>query len=284
VAHKGGLGYAVGVVHVPEGGLMSVDPQLGRFLRSRRSRLQPADVGLPGGGRRRVIGLRREEVAELACISADYYLRIEQGRDTTPSARVLDAIARALRLSEAETQYVHDLVRFQSNAPQPPLPRSIASLIGGWPTAAAHVHDDSLTVIAANTMAVRLSPTFGSGHNTLRNLFLGTEARSFYSNWEGLTEWAVAWLRSYSGAQPSPGLARHIAELTQESSRFRDLWSRQQVRRDSHGCMHIDHPLTGTMHLYFQHMLLPATRYVLVVYWAEPRSSTDRKMRELQNG
>ncbi|MEW5809733.1 MAG: helix-turn-helix transcriptional regulator [Actinomycetota bacterium] len=262
---------------------MSIDPQLGQFLRSRRSRLQPGDVGLAGGGRRRVIGLRREEVAELACISTDYYLRIEQGREKAPSARVLDAIARALKLNEAETSYVHDLVRLRSVAPQPALPSSIDSLIEGWPSAAAHVHDDSLTVVSANAMAIRLSPTFGSGHNTLRNLFLENDARTFYRDWERLTEWAVAWLRSYTGAEPSPGLARVIAELTQESARFRDLWSWQRVRQDSNGRMLIDHPQVGAMDLHFQHMVLPATRHVLVVYWAEPHSSTDRKMRALRD-
>ncbi|WP_350355966.1 helix-turn-helix domain-containing protein [Mycolicibacterium goodii] len=196
---------------------MSTDPQLGRFLRYRRSRLQPGDVGLPGGGRRPVIGLRREEVAELACISVDYYLRIEQGRDTTPSARVLDAIAHALMMSEVETNYC----TISSGSKAPRLSRrnraqSIHSF-EGWPSAAAHVPDDSLNVITAKAATVRLSPTFGSGNNTLRNLFLDTESRKLYSNWEGLTEWAVAWLRSFSGNQPSPGLARLMAELTHES-------------------------------------------------------------------
>jgi transcriptional regulator with XRE-family HTH domain len=130
---------------------------LAQFLRARRTLVQPADVGLPASGRRRVAGLRREEVAVRAGISTDYYIRLEQGREDNPSDQVLDAIARALQLDDDAVAYMRNLMRHQSAAGRTELLQqlhpAIGALLDGWPLTAAHVFDPSLTVVVANRLA-----------------------------------------------------------------------------------------------------------------------------------
>jgi transcriptional regulator with XRE-family HTH domain len=137
---------------------------LSQYLRARRALVRPEDVGLSPGGRRRVSGLRREELALLSGISPSYYLRLEQGRDRHPSAQVLDALARALQLDGAETAFLHSLA---SVAPAPRsrkeherAPPSIERLIGTWRTTPAVVHDRHLDILAANALAIALTPAF----------------------------------------------------------------------------------------------------------------------------
>ena len=177
------------------------DSALAQFLPNRRAQLQPTDVGLPSGARRRVAGLRREEVAYLAGVSVDYYLRIEQGRETNPSDEVLDGIARALRLDDDGVAYLRDLVRRPRSAKRSTpkgLNPVISSLINSWPLSPAHIDDGALNVVLANPVAVAAFPQSGPGTNTIRSLFLEPELRDFYRSWDELTVWAVQWVRAYA--------------------------------------------------------------------------------------
>ena len=265
---------------------MSTDSALAQFLRARRAQILPAHVGLPGGNQRRVDGLRREEVAYLAGISVDYYLRIEQGRETSPSDQVLESIAQALKLDDDDATYLRDIVRTarpaRRHAPKQPNP-AIDGLINSWPLSPAQVHDSALNVVSANPIALAVSPRFGPGTNTIRSLFLDPEMQTFYRNWDKLTAWAVSWVRAYAGHNPNTGLADVIDELLVRSELFQSLWSRHNIRHDSTGIMEITHPNVGPLALNYQHMNLPGTDHVLVVYWAQPRSDSDWALRELRD-
>jgi transcriptional regulator with XRE-family HTH domain len=256
---------------------------LAQFLRARRSLVQPADVGLPAGGRRRVVGLRREEVALLAGISADYYLRLEQGREHNPSDQVLDAIARALQLDDDAVTYMRNLMRHQAGRVEPlqePHP-AIGALIDGWSLAAAHVVDLGLTVVTANKLAGALSPHFEVGANPMRAMFLEPEMRDFYRNWERLTAWAAPLARALFGQRPDPALVGLVDELRAKSPRFRQLWARHGVNREAAGVMLANHPQVGHLDLNYQQMLLPGTGHVLVVFWAEPGSASEACLHRL---
>jgi transcriptional regulator with XRE-family HTH domain len=258
---------------------------LAQFLRARRSLVQPADVGLPAGGRRRVAGLRREEVAILANISTDYYLRLEQGREEHPSDQVLNAISRALLLDNDAVAYMRNLMRHQSTdgriEPLQELHPAIGALLDSWPLAAAFVIDPGMTVVAANQLAAALSPHLRVGANTMRELFLDTESRDLYRNWKLLTVWAVRLVRASYGQRPDPALIGLVDELIEQSPRFRQLWDRHDVKHEPAGGMGINHPRVGTLHLNYQQMVLPGTGHMLVAYWADPGSDSEDGMRRL---
>ncbi len=260
------------------------DP-LSEFLRSRRSKIQPADVGLPGGSRRRVLGLRREEVAILAGISTDYYHRIEQGRER-PSDQVLDALAGALRLSPDAAAYMRTLVsgsggRTRTPEPGRPIDPSLQVLLDGWPMSPASIHDGSATVIIANDLAAALSPSFAPGGNPVRSLFLDPATREFYRNWEGLTAWSVRWLRSFVGDHPHPGLDALVEELDAGSAWFRELWASYDVKGHASGLILVNHPVAGHLDLHFQHLMLRGSANIMVVYWADPGSPSEQALRRL---
>jgi len=256
---------------------------LAEFLRARRDSLSPADVGLPGGVRRRVAGLRREEVAVLAGISTEYYVRLEQGREHNPSHEVLAGIASALNLNGDAITYLHSLARdWPSEHSEPAaLDPAIDTLIDGWPFAAAHVHDRSLTVVAANGLARALSPHYDVGSNTLRALFLEPEMRDLYRSWPKLTAWTVRLVRSFVGNDPNPELLGVVAELTNESTRFRHLWADHEVKHEGSGLLLINHPQVGALDLHFQHLVLPGSGHTMVVYWADPASPSGAGLRRL---
>jgi transcriptional regulator with XRE-family HTH domain len=251
---------------------------LGDYLRSRRERITPADVGLPPGERRRVPGLRREEVALLAGISSEYYLRLEQGRDRHPSDQVLESIARALRLDADAERYLHELARPPGPAarrrtaarPERVSP-TVQSLIDNWTTTPALVHGRTMVTLAANPMAVALSPFFAPGVNSLRAAFLEPEMREFYRDWDAMTAKTVAYLRSVAGAAvDDPRLVELIGELSLHSERFRTLWARQDVRQKTSGVSHLLHPLVGPLDLRYEKLALPgAPGQILVTYHAE---------------
>jgi transcriptional regulator with XRE-family HTH domain len=258
---------------------------LAQFLRARRTLVQPADVGMPASGRRRVAGLRREEVAVRAGISTDYYVRLEQGREDNPSNQVLDAIARALQLDDDAVAYMRNLMRHQSSAgrtgPLQQLHPAIGALLDGWPLAAAHVFDPSLTVVVANRLATALSPHFAVGSCTMRDVFLEPKVRDFYRNWKTVTAWAVPLVRTLFGQRPDPALISLVDDLTQHSARFRQLWVRHDVKHQPAGVMLVSHPRVGPLDLNFQQMALPATGHVLVAYWGEPDSASEVRLRRL---
>jgi transcriptional regulator with XRE-family HTH domain len=261
---------------------------LAQFLRARRSLVQPDDVGLPSGSRRRVAGLRREEVAILANISTDYYLRLEQGREEHPSDQVLNAIGRALLLDDDAVAYMRNLMRHQSTdggiEQLQELHPALGALLDGWPLTVAFVVDPGMTVVLANKLAAAVSPHLPVGTNAMREVFLDPHSPEFYRNWRLLTAWSVRLLRASYGQRPDPALVRLVDELIEHSPRFRQLWERHDVRHKRAGGLGINHPLVGALHLNYQHMPLPATGHVLVTYWADPGSPSEEGMRRLGAG
>lgn len=251
---------------------------LGSFLRARREQLSPEQAGLPAGVRRRVPGLRREEVAHLAGISPEYYLRLEQGRNRHPSDQILDSLAAALRLDDDAIAYLHRLAH-PAPAARRRRPRRQGSgtdlqpLLDSWPLTPAYAQGPGGRVVAANRLAMALCPFFAPGHNPLRAAFLEPEMRSLYPQWDDMTAKAVSGLRAMLSLDDAePELLETIGELTVASERFRTLWAKREVRRRATGDTRFDHPLVGTLDLRYEKLLRPEARQLLVVYHADPGS------------
>ncbi|MCI4146672.1 helix-turn-helix transcriptional regulator [Streptomyces albogriseolus] len=265
------------------------DNGLGRFLRARRERVRPEDVGLPATGRRRVPGLRREELALLAGISAEYYLRLEQGRDHNPSPAVLDALARVLLLDDEATAYLHALAgpgpRRRARRPRPEsVPPGIHQLMTGeWSATPIVVLNKYMDVLAANALATALSPVYTVGTSTIRAAFLDEELRSLYTNREEMTVRAVAGLRALIGPDTEdPRVVRLVHELSTRSEEFRQLWARHDVGSGGHGASRLNHPVVGTLDLSYDRLAVPGSDgQLLVVHHAVPGSDSARKLTRL---
>jgi transcriptional regulator with XRE-family HTH domain len=261
---------------------------LGAYLRARRALVRPEDVGLPGSGRRRVPGLRREELAMLAGISSDYYLRLEQGRNQHPSAQVIDALARALRLDEPATAYLHAIS-------QPPRPgrrrrvrerpsRSVELLIASLPDMPAFIQGRHLDVLAANAMASALAPTILTpGVNLVRATFMDPAVRELRGDWESLARGVVARLRGLVGADvDNPRLAELVDELSASSEDFRRLWARHDVDLPAIPSRTFRHPVVGPMQLMVETLAITdAEGQFLVVNHAEPGSPSELALTRL---
>lgn len=254
---------------------------LGEYLRARREGLRPENVGLEGSARRRVPGLRREELALLAGISADYYLRLEQGRDRHPSAQVLDALARALKLDVNATAHLHQLVTAPGRALDigvDAVADDLDELIDQFsmPAIVANRYQD---VLAANPIARALSPGFTPGENFLRWRLLTPAAREFYVDWEEATEVAVSGLREVAGSDlDDPRLQALIEELSAGSERFRELWARADVGYRG-GVVHMRHPVVGDLHLQRTRLNVPHSGgQHLLIYRPEPGSASARAL------
>jgi transcriptional regulator with XRE-family HTH domain len=260
---------------------------LGDFLRARREQVQPEDVGLAPGTRRRVAGLRREELALLAGISVDYYLRLEQGRDKNPSAQVLDALARALRLDVKAAAHLHQLA----------LPTADRRDYAGVEAAAdgtdelidqfampAIVVSRCLDVLAANPLARALSPGFAPGQNFLRWRLLEPAAREFFVDWGEATEVVVSGLREAAGSDPDdPRLRLLIDELSAASGRFRELWARAGVGYRV-GIVHMRHPEVGDLYLSRNRFNIPHSGgQHMLTYRAEPGSDSAKALDALRS-
>lgn len=254
---------------------------LGEFLRARRERVRPEDVGLSGGGLRRVPGLRREEVALLAGISSDYYLRLEQGRDRNPSAQVLTALARVLRLDASATAHLLGLARpgrptaSRSRVRRPEaVPAGIRELLDTWAGHPAYVQNRFTDCLAANSLCRALSPNYAPGVNLLRAVFLDPAERELRRDWEELTAEGVATLRGHIGPDvDDPRLVELVGELSVRSERFRLLWSRHEVRPMVGRTSLLSHPLVGDFELRSNKFEIPGTGALnMVVFHAEPGS------------
>jgi transcriptional regulator with XRE-family HTH domain len=258
---------------------------LGEFLRARRELVTPADVGIEAGGFRRVPGLRREEVATLAGISADYYLRLEQGRDRNPSVQVLDAVARVLRLDETAAAHLIKLGgHLPARAPQNgPVPDSIVELINGWPNNPAYVMNKFTDILAVNPLAAALSPNVRVGGNILRTLFLDPREQELHRDWALMTEEAVAALRANVGPDLSdPRLVALVDEISAASELFRHLWSRHEVQPKRGRVHYFRHPVVGALTLHSNKMTVTGTDGVMVaVYHASPGTQDEEKLRVL---
>jgi transcriptional regulator with XRE-family HTH domain len=259
---------------------------LGDYLRARRQQVRPEDVGLVPGARRRVAGLRREELAMLAGISAEYYLRLEVGRDKHPSAQVVDALARALRLGAKATQHLHDLANTTgSKTPDPASVEAyaLAELIEQFsmPAVVVNRYED---VLAANPIARALSPEFTPGQNFLRWRLLDPAARELYVNWDEAITSLVSGLRDLGGSYLDDAPMRAlVADLSESSEHFREVWHRAEVGYHF-GIHHMRHPLVGDLYLY-RHRLnapYPGGDHVLM-YRAEPGSDSARALEELRS-
>jgi transcriptional regulator with XRE-family HTH domain len=230
---------------------------LGRFLRARRSRIEPTDVGLPGGGVRRVAGLRREEVAVLAGVSADYFTRLEQGRETNPSAQVLTAIARALRLDADARGHLFRIAGLNpSMAPENGrtlVHPALLELLDAFPHSAAYVLSPSFDVLATNPIATALLAPFTGTPNMVRVLFTDPEARAVFTGWEDLARATVSALRLNSGLYPDdPAIAAVVAELSETSGEFRALWDDHDVAGLTRAFKVFEHPDAGRIELTYQ--------------------------------
>jgi MmyB-like transcription regulator ligand binding domain/Helix-turn-helix domain len=231
--------------------------------------------------------LRREELALLAGISADYYLRLEQGRDKNPSAQVLDALAQALRLDIKATEYLHQLagssaVRRANTGVEEP-DEGAQELIDQFPMPAI-VASRSLDVLAANAVARALSPGFAPGQNFLRWRLLEPAARELYVDWDEATDVAVSGLREAAGSDPDdPRLMSLIDELSAVSERFRELWARAEVGYRV-GVLHMRHPKVGDLYLHRYRLNIPHSGgQHMLIYRAEPDSDSARALDALRS-
>jgi transcriptional regulator with XRE-family HTH domain len=258
---------------------------LAGFLRTRRSRVDASAAGITTDSRRRVEGLRREEVAHLSGVSVDYYVRLEQGRATQPSEQVLDALARVLGLDETERRHLYRLARHRRRAKSPSgrLRAEVLRVLGLVSDAPALIMDHRLDVVAGNRLAGLLYGRDIPGLNTGRHIFLEEAERGLYADWEKCTLDVVGHLRLAAGKYPDdPGLASLIGELAMGSERFRRLWARADVRARTHGRKAYRHPLVGLLELHQENFALPdESGMELIVLSAASGSSTEDGLRLL---
>jgi transcriptional regulator with XRE-family HTH domain len=265
--------------------------ELGEFLQSRRARLRPEDVGLPSYGRRRVPGLRREELAQLAGVSVDYYVRLEQGRAGRPSNEVLEAIARALSLDDDELAHLHDLARPTLRRRRPPPPErvrpEVQRLLDALDGVPAMVFGRRMDVLAWNRLAAALWVDFGSlpreQRNAARQVFLDEGTRQRNPDWEQGARETVAYLRLAAGRHPDDAeLAALVGELSMKSADFRRLWAHHDVHEKTHGTKRHIHPLVGELTLSWETLALTGdSDQMLITYTAEPGSESETGLRLL---
>jgi transcriptional regulator with XRE-family HTH domain len=257
---------------------------LGDYLRARRELIQPESVGLPVTGVRRVAGLRREEVAMLAGISSDYYLRLEQGRDRNPSVQVLEALARVLGLDQVATDYLLGLAaprpRHRRRRPRrETVPAGIRQLLGvlGLP---AFVEGRYFDVLAANALARAMSPNLQAGQNRLRAVFLDPAEQALYPDWDQATAGLVAGFRESVGTDADdPGFVQLVGELSLSSERFRRLWARHDVQSREGMPTRIHHPQVGDLTLSREKLSIGgAEGQLLVIYHAQPGTGSAEKL------
>lgn len=246
-------------------GVGDVRRALGGFLRARRGRVAPEHVGLTAGRRRRVRGLRREELAQLAGISVDYYVRLEQGRATQPSVEVLDSLARALDLDVAERKHLATLAAAgEGPAPQArvsPLLRRLLAAAGDFPAIATN---HRLDVVAWNDLGAEL---FGGladpdrrDRNNARFLFLDDASRAVFPEWEQRAAEAVGQLRVAAGRYPDDAdLAALITGLSARSAQFRRIWAGGEVVMCAAGSKRVRHPAVGLLTLEYETLHVPSS-------------------------
>lgn len=279
------------------GGLVDNRSDIREFLATRRARLTPPEVGLPDAGRRRrVPGLRREEVAVLAGVSTDWYTRLEKGHIKGVSEDVLDAVARALRLNAAERTYLFDLARVaraRTSAPRPKARHEVSTevqwMLDSMSGSAAFVADGRLDIIASNPLARALySPVFEhdpARPNIARYQFLDPSATELFPDWNGAANVTVALLRTEAGRDPESKTMRElVGELSTVSEEFRTRWASHDVRLHVAGRKQFNHPATGVIDVAYHSMNLStegARLQVMTVYTAEPGSPSEERLRLL---
>ncbi|MEU9129714.1 helix-turn-helix transcriptional regulator [Kitasatospora sp. NPDC048540] len=266
------------------------------FLRSRRARLRPADVGLPEfGGPRRVAGLRREELAQLAGVSVDYYTRMEQGRVRGASPAVLDALARALRLDQEETRHLHRIARpgapRGAARPRPARPQQVRpmlrTLLDSLDALPALVMGRRMEILAWNRAASALLGDFAAmapgERNIARITFLAPGSRTLYADWESCARGNAAYLSMEAGRHPDdPELAALIGELSVKSREFRTWWAEHPVQDKTAGVKVFHHPVVGRLELDYETLrAADDPTQALITYAARPGSPSQDALRLL---
>lgn len=278
---------------VPTSAALDRRTELGQFLRTRRGALKPEDLGLHSfGRRRRVPGLRREEVAQVAGVSVAYYTRLEQGHSDNVSVEVLDAIARALRLTDAQHLYLTQLAKPKPDKKKAPCPRpqylrpALQQLLDALEVP-AYVTGRRADILGWNRLAAAL---FGNWdelppqeRNWARLVFLSPTTRNVFVDWDGKAAAIVSMLRMDASRCPDdPLLAALVGELSVKSEEFRRLWAAYELRRKSHGSLRLTHPLVGELSVSYEILHLPDDpELAMITYHAEPGSASADALRLL---
>ncbi|CDO08920.1 XRE family transcriptional regulator [Mycolicibacterium cosmeticum] len=252
---------------------------LGQYLRARRAEVSPADVGLPSAGVRRVSGLRREEVALLAGMSVDYYMRLEQGRERHPSPQVVDALSVVLQLADDAREH---LFRLAGLSPQERgsvssrVDPALLDLLDMWPLNPAFVYNRAFDVLASNRIADAMFLQWTHSRNLMHVIFTEPDAHTFYCNWSVVAEDAVASFRHGFGLAPNDVRLRTVRdELLAASPEFAQLWTRHDARRKSLQQKTFRHPVVGKMTLTMQTFdVRSSPGQELVVYHADAGSAS----------
>ncbi|MCA2225595.1 helix-turn-helix transcriptional regulator [Nonomuraea aurantiaca] len=268
--------------------------EIREFLTSRRARISPQQAGLPSSGRRRVPGLRRAEVAQLAGVSVEYYSRLERGDLSGVSDSVLDALARALRFNDEERTHLEDLARTAGQGPRrrrravPHTVRpSVQRLLDAMTEAPAFVMNGRGDVLAFNTLgralyAPMIDTARGATPNHARYIFLDARSHHFWGDWDRAADDTVALLHAQAGRDPyDKTLTDLIGELSTRSDDFRARWARHDVRQHHIGAKPFHHPVVGDLHLTYESLALAADDLTLVAYGTEPGSDSEDKLRLL---
>ncbi|MGX1516342.1 transcriptional regulator with XRE-family HTH domain [Streptomyces collinus] len=267
------------------------------FLAGRRARITPAQAGLPTGARRRVPGLRREEVAVLAGVSTEWYTRLEKGHIAGVSEGVLDAVAGALRLDDDERTYLFELARAARPASRTPsrrrdveVPGRIQWLLDSMTMSSAFVRNGRTDIVAHNPLArAVLAPLFDSATtdrrgrpNIARYIFLDPAAPDFFVDWDAAGAATAALLRAEAGREPRDRALRElVGELSTLSPEFRGQWAAHDVLMRHDGVKRLQHPDAGHLELTFQSLDLPLPGRVvhdLVIYTAEPGTASEERL------
>lgn len=270
------------------------------FLVSRRAKIAPEQAGLPTSSRRRVAGLRREEVAVLAGVSTEWYTRLEKGHIGGVSEDVLDAVARALRLDDDERTYLFDLARSSRHANRTPsrrrdveVPPRVQWMLDSMTMSSAFVRNGRTDIVAGNPLArALLAPLFDSATvdkrgrpNIARYIFLDSGAQDFYVDWDAAGAATAALLRAEAGREPHDRALRElIGELSTLSPEFRSLWAAHDVLLHHDGGKRLQHPDVGHLELTFQSLDLPLPGravHDLIIYTAEPGTASEDGLRLL---
>ena len=263
---------------------MADEPNLlGEYLRARRELVTPAQAGIPVLGTRRVLGLRREEVAMLSGISADYYLRLEQGRDRNPSAQVLESIARVLQLGDDETGYLLSLAVTKTRRARRPrketVPPGILKLLAVLQLP-AFVEGRYLDVLAANPLATAISPRLTVGNNRLRDVFLDPAELALFPDPDLAMAGIVAGFRQSVGTDTDdPRFIELVGELSLRSQRFRELWARHDVALRQGSSARFDHPQVGELYVNREKLrVVGMENLTLAVFHPEPGTDGAQKL------
>jgi transcriptional regulator with XRE-family HTH domain len=261
---------------------VSHDNLLGEFLKARRGRIRPDEAGVASFGRRRVPGLRREELARRAGLSQHYLTRLEQGKDRNPSVQVLRALAIALRLDRDETEHLYALA-------DPPTAiedhgtaaEDVQQLLDSWAGTPAYVRNRRFDVLAANKLAMALSPMYTPGRNLVRDMFLEHEVRALFPDWADIATQTAAALRAEADLR-DPATAELVSAMLTDS-RFRTLWAGHDVRPSRNEIKRFRHPVVGPLTLRRQALSIAgAEDQVIITYQAEPGTASGDALARLR--